>query len=402
MKCSISQPDFAKAISAVLGVVDKRGTMPILSNVLLKANGDGGIHVSATDLEVSYKGFCPASIEAPGAITVPAHQLASLVKDMPLGDLQVETTENHNLKIFQGEAKYRLHGLDPEQFPPIPDAEEGVGYLEIPSSTLKEMIKRVIFSVSLDDLQYHLSSVLWENIEGQALRLVSTDGHRLTLTEHTFPFAGLLLGEGGILVPRKGMTELLRFMEGCETVSLAVQNQALIAKAGNKTLTIRLLDKRFPEYRRIIPPWFTVKWTFNREEMFRTLKRLALVNTEKFKGVVFTPQGDHVTLQSENPDIGDGLEIVSWTEEKADPPAPAKETEKGEGGEEEETPPQETEAEQPPDLSAFGFNIRFLLDPLAAMTAETVEMEGNFSNRPFRIRAVGDPSFFSVVMPMGL
>ena len=83
MKCSISQPDFAKAISAVLGVVDKRGTMPILSNVLLKANGDGGIHVSATDLEVSYKGFCPASIEAPGAITVPAHQLASLVKDMP-------------------------------------------------------------------------------------------------------------------------------------------------------------------------------------------------------------------------------------------------------------------------------------------------------------------------------
>ena len=81
----------------------------------------------------------------------------------------------------------------------------------------------------------------------------------------------------------------------------------------------------------------TVKWTFNREEMFRTLKRLALVNTEKFKGVVFTPQGDHVTLQSENPDIGDGLEIVSWTEEKAEPPAPAKEAEKEEGGEEEET-----------------------------------------------------------------
>jgi DNA polymerase-3 subunit beta len=167
-------------------------------------------------------------------------------------------------------------------------------------------------------------------------------------------------------------------------------------------LTIRLLDKRFPEYRRIIPPWFTVKWTFNREEMFRTLKRLALVNTEKFKGVVFTPQGDHVTLQSENPDIGDGLEIVSWTEEKAEPPAPAQEAGKEEGGEEEETPSQEQEAEQPPDLSAFGFNIRFLLDPLAAMTAETVEMEGNFSNRPFRIRAVGDPSFFSVVMPMGL
>ncbi|MBU4234459.1 MAG: ParB/RepB/Spo0J family partition protein [Desulfobacterales bacterium] len=139
------------------------------------------------------------------------------------------------------------------------------------------------------------------------------------------------------------------------------------------------------------------------KQVWRVDERLSLINlSPKFKGVVFTPQGDHVTLQSENPDIGDGLEIVSWTEEKAEPPAPAKEAEKEEGGEEEETPPQEQEAEHPPDLSAFGFNIRFLLDPLAAMTAETVEMEGNFSNRPFRIRAVGDPSFFSVVMPMGL
>jgi DNA polymerase-3 subunit beta len=116
-------------------------------------------------------------------MTVPAHQLATLIKDMPGGDLQVETTENYSLKIFQGEAKYRLHGLDPEQFPNLPDAEEGVGYVEIPSSTLKEMIKRVIFSVSTDDLQYHLSSVLWENLDGLALRMVAPNGHRLTAYE---------------------------------------------------------------------------------------------------------------------------------------------------------------------------------------------------------------------------
>ncbi|MFA5112214.1 MAG: DNA polymerase III subunit beta [Desulfobaccales bacterium] len=405
MEATIGQSDFQKAISAVLGVVDKRGSMPILSNVLLKANGDGGIQVSATDLEVSYKGFCPARIETPGAITVPAHQLATLIKDMPGGDLQVETTENYSLKIFQGEAKYRLHGLDPEQFPNLPDAEEGVGYIEIPSSTLKEMIKRVIFSVSMDDLQYHLSSVLWENLDGQALRMVSTDGHRLTVTEHGFPLMGLMLGEGGIQVPRKGMAELLRFLENSESVSLAVQNQVMIAKAGDRTLTIRLLDKRFPDYRRIIPEHLAIKWTFSREEMFRTLKRLALVNTERFKGVVFTPQGDHVSLKSENPDIGDGLEIVSWTEAKADPPVPPQETEQEEGIEGEgdkETASAEPEQEQAPDFSAFGFNIRYLLDPLAVMSSETVELEGNRPDRPFRIRPVGDNSFFSIVMPMGL
>ncbi len=404
MEATISQSDFQKAISAVLGVVDKRGTMPILSNVLLQANGDGGIHVSATDLEVSYKGFCPARIGAPGAITVPAHQLATLVKDMPGGDLQVETTENYSLKIFQGEAKYRLHGLDPEQFPNLPDAKEGVRYIEIPSSTLKEMIKRVIFSVSMDDLQYHLSSVLWENLDGQALRMVSTDGHRLTVTEHGFPLMGLMLGEGGIQVPRKGMAELLRFLENSEYISLAVQSQVLIAKCGDKTLTIRLLDKRFPDYRRIIPEHLVIRWTFNREEMFRTLKRLALVNTERFKGVVFTPQGDHVSLKSENPDIGDGLEIVPWTEEKADPPVPPQEIAQEEGAEDEgpASPEAEPEQKQVPDFSAFGFNIRYLLDPLAVMTAETVELEGNNADRPFRIRAVGDNSFFSIVMPMGL
>ncbi len=399
MQLTINQGDFQKAISAVLGVVDKRGTMPILSNVLLEANGDGGIHVKATDLEVSYQGLCPAQIETPGAITIPAHQLDRLVKDMPGGSLQVETTENYSLKISQGEAKYRLNGLDPDQFPNLPEPDEGVGFLEIPSSILKEMIKRVIFSMSMDDMAYHLSSVLWENIEDGALRMVSTDGHRLTVTEHRFPFFSLVTGESGIQVPRKGMAELLKFAENSETVSLAMQGQVMIAKAGDRTLTIRLLDKRFPDYRRIIPEYYAARWTFNREEMLRTIKRLSLVNTDKFKGVVFTPQDGNVSLRSEAPDIGDGLEIVPWTEEKAELPAPPQAAKQEEGEAEE---PKEPEPTPEPDLSAFGFNARYLLEPLAVMASETVELSGRSCDRPFVLRAVGDSSYFSVIMPMGL
>lgn len=398
MQLTVNQGDFQKAIAAVLGVVDKRGTMPILSHVLLEANGDGGIHVKATDLEVSYKGFCQATIAESGSITIPAHQLATLVKDMPAGTLQVETTENFTLKMTQGEAKYRLHGLDPDQFPPLPGLEEGVGFVEIPSCVLKEMIKKVIFSISLDDLSYHLSSVLFENIEGRALRLVSTDGHRLTVAEHSLPLMGLVIKEDGILVPRKGVAELLRFAENSETVSLALQKEVLIAVAGDKTLTIRLMDRKFPEYRRIIPEFFTAKWTFNREAMFRTLKRLSLVNTERFKGVVFTPNDAQVLLDAENAEIGDGHEIVPWTEEQLTPLSPApKGAKEGEEGEEEA---QTLKPETDLDLSAFGFNIKYLLDPLAVITAETMELLGNSKDRPFLVKAVGDDSFFSLIMPM--
>jgi len=399
MQASIEKNEFYKSIAAVLGVVDRKCAMPILGHALLEANGNGVIKVSATDLEISYQGFCPARIKAQGAVTVPAHQLATLIKDIPQGDVEVEVTENHGLRLAQGEMKYRIHGLNPEQFPPLPGLEEGVGFVEIPAAVFKEMIKRVIFATSLDDLQYHLSSVLLESINGEALRMVSTDGHRLSLAEHAFPLMGLLMGETGIQVPRKGMYELLRFAEHAETVSLAVHEQVLIAKSGDRTMTIRLLDKRFPDYRRLLPTWFAVKWTFNRVEMFQALRRLALLSTDRFKGVIFNPEEGRVVLKSENPDVGHGLEIVPWAEEKGTPPAP-------QPGEEQQTqdqdkaPAPEAEPEVPPDFSAFGFNIKYLLDPLAVMTAETVELAAFDPKRPFKIRAAGDDTFFSLVMPM--
>lgn len=395
MKATVNQPDLVKAVSAVLGVADKRqrgmSALPILSHVLLEANGDGGIRVSATDLEVSYKGFCPARIETPGAITVPARELAALVKDMPKGDLEIEAAGNYRLMISQGEARYRLHGLDPEQFPPIKDAEAGTGFVEIPSAILHEMIERVMFSIAKNDLQSHLSAVRWENIEGQALRLISSDGHRLAVTEHAFPLMGLVCGDG-ILVPQKGMAELLRFLEGSETVSLTVQEQFLIAKAGDKTLTIRLMAACYPDYRRIIPGEFAAKYSFNREEMFRALKRLALVTSNGVKGAVFTPQGDQVVVEAETPEVGSGKEIVYWTEAKT--PRATEVAEHDAGGD-------EAQAEAPaPDLNKFAFNIRYLLEPLAAMTSENVELEGNDASKPFRIKAAGDDSFFGLVMPM--
>ena len=124
MEIRADQETLLKAISAVLGVVDKRGTMPILSNVLIKTNGNG-LEIGATDLEISYKGYCSAQIIEAGAVTVPAHQLSSLVKELPAGDLELKDTKKHTLKIKRGESRYQLSGINPEQFPPLPERPEG-------------------------------------------------------------------------------------------------------------------------------------------------------------------------------------------------------------------------------------------------------------------------------------
>ena len=379
MKATVSRDEFRNALSAVLGVVDKRGTMPILSNVLIKADGNL-LEIMATDLEVNFKGFCGATVTEPGAITVPAHQLFSLVKEAPGMAVDMETTERHTLKLNWGDAKYQLNGLDPEQFPPLPEIEPGTGVVNIPGKVLKGMIEKVLFSTG-DDMQYHLNGVMWEKIEPDeegtylALRMVSTDGHRLTLIEREFAFASLLfLQQNSIMVPLKGMREIARFADGQETVGLAVDKQILFVIGERKHLAIRLLDKRFPDYRRIIPPGFNHQVLVPREEFARSIKRLSLVETERFKGILIKMGSEELGLSSSSPDMGDGQEKITGVQL----------------------------LEGDPETLNFemGFNAPYLLQPLSFMGNGHIIFSTTAEDKPARIMGADDPNYFSVIMPM--
>jgi DNA polymerase-3 subunit beta len=376
MQINIERETLLKGIGHALGVVDKRGSLPILSHCLLQTNGNG-VFISATDLEISFRGFYPAEVAEPGALTVQAGFFNNLIKDLPKGPLALVGTDKAAMEIRTGDSHYQLYGLAAAEFPALPEtAEENL--VEVESRVLKEMIHKTIFSVSGEDLQYNLSGIFWEKVEteeGIFLRLVSTDGHRLTLVDRVLPDTEQLeLGEG-ILVPFKAMREIGRFLDGQEKVTLGLSKKTLALQAADKHLFIRLLDRKFPEYRRIIPEGFAYRFSVNRKELTDTLKRIAQLSSDRFKGVIFNLAEDSAEVTFANPDVGEGRELLTVNLEAGD-------------------------ADQLP--LEVGFNARYLLEPLQAMTSDTVFLEINDRDHPCRLMDPGDANFFSLVMPMSL
>ena len=377
MQVKINRETLLKGVGRTLGVVDRRGTMPILANFLMQTE-DNRVRIAATDLEVSFRGFYPAEILEPGAVTIQAHYFFNLIKELPGDTLDLSATDKGGMKILAGDSRYQLNGLPPDQFPPVPEIAEQ-NLVEVESHMVKEMIEKTIFSVSADDLQYHLSSIFWERLEvetGFLLRLISTDGHRLTLIERPLPGSENLSIEKGILIPRKGMAEVIRFLAEEEKVSLGLSTQSLALRADDHYLFIRLLlDKKFPEYRRIIPETFAYRFAVNRLEFHEAIKRISLLSSERFKGVVLKLSSDQVEVSFTNPEVGEGQEMVPLFMEAGDP------------------------AGLPLEV---GFNARYFLEPLNAMESEMAILELNDKDRPCRLVDQGDPHYFSIIMPMSL
>ena len=394
MRLKIDRETLLKGVGRTLGVVDRRGTMPILANFLLQTD-ENRVVISATDLEVSFRGFYPAEVQEHGALTVQAHYFYNLIKELPGETLNLEGTESSKLKIQAGDARYQFHGLPADTFPPVPEITDQE-LVQVESRMVKEMIEKTIFSVSVDDLQYHLSSIFWERVgiprheptpdqpqeEGGELdvdywlRLISTDGHRLTLIERPLAESGQFPMDKGILIPRKGMAEVIRFLAEEEKVSLGLGKQSLALKADDRYLFIRLLtDKKFPDYRRIIPETFAYRFAINRRQFFDTIRRIALLSTERFKGVILKLMPDHVEVTFNNPEVGEGREVVGLLMEQGDA-----------GG-------------LPMEI---GFNAPYFLEPLNAMGSDMVILELNEKDRPCRVVDQTDPHYFSIIMPMSL
>jgi DNA polymerase-3 subunit beta len=377
MQVNIEQNVLLQGIANTLGVVDRRGHMPILTHCLLEANGHGLV-ISSTDLEVSFKGVYPAEVQEPGAFTVQAHTLHSLVKDLPKeGRLEFSGNDTRAL-LSTGESRYKFNVLSRDQFPPIPDIE-AEGLVELEVKPLLETIKKTIFSASGDDLQYSLSSVFWEQVEqedGAKLRMVSTDGHRLSLAEQPMPGEARLELGSGILVPVKAILVIQRFLADCpqETVRVGVNDRVLCLKAGDKGFSVRFLEKKFPDYRRIIPAACAHHFTFNRQELAEALKRIVVLTRDRFRGVVFTLSGDCAELVHENPEVGKGREVVDIREKTTDSA----------------------------DTLTIGFNAPYLLAPLGVMQGETVVLGCNEPNRPTRLTDPADPGTVYLVMPMDM
>src|SRR5208337_3152516 len=229
-------------------------------------------------------------------------------------------------------------------------------------------------AASGDDLQYNLATVLIEAIKPAALRMAATDGHRLAMVQAQGQEVFFLsLFKEGVLIPRRGAYELVRFLKGCDKVRLSIENTRLVIVDGDRLLAMRLVDKKFPDYRRILPGAPVYRFTFNREELAEAVKSVSKLSTDRFKGVVFRFSKKGAALFFDNPETGAGEETLA-----------------------------SFQVEQGKPNFEMGFNARFLLEPLAVMQGEKVVFEITGKEKPLKLTAPDNPDFIEVIMPMGL
>lgn len=367
MEFEIDQARFLAALALAQTVAEKRGTMPVLANVLLRATSDGHVVCSATDMMIALTETVPADIKSTGSVTVGVRHLHGVVRTLAPGKLRVQGLENHWVQILAGSSQFKLMGMPENDFPALPsaDGKEKLTFTSVQSHALADLIHKTQFSVSTDEARVNLNGVLLE-CDGETGAMISTDGHRLT--KFSTPFAGPKLSKG-VIIPRKGMLELRRVLEraGSE-VELAFTDQYLFLRADELVLSIKLNQVAFPPYSAVIPKAFQREAELPREELLQALRRAEVMAPEKTATVRLQLAKGRLELTADNPDMG-----VAHQKLPIDYDGPT--------------------------LTA-GFNARYLLEVLDVIDTDNVRLEFQGELDPCVVKPVDGPDFVGVVMPM--
>lgn len=372
MQFTIEKEVFLKGLGRVQGIVEKRNTIPILSNVLIDASGTG-ITLTATDLEVGMKAAYPAMVSVPGRVTVSAKKVYEIIKELPEREISFKSKENCWIEIRCGKALFNIVGLSAEEFPYFPESSRE-NLVAIEGPLLREMIDRTLFSVSTDESKYNLNGIYFRMVEengARSLRLVATDGHRLALVQKDLETSRTAELEKGVIFPRKGILELKKMAEEGEGTLLLgfMDNNAVVVK-GNTVMVMRLVDGEFPDYNRVIPRSNDLSALIPRDTFFHALRRISILSSEKSRGVKIVFREGQLELSSSNPELGDAREDleIQYTG---------------------------------PEIS-IGFNARYLTDILQALNEEKVKFLVRDNLSPGLVRPENGDDFLAVVMPMRL
>src|SRR5687768_9794110 len=310
MELTVGKADLQKELQLCQGVVEKRSTIPILSNVLLKA-ADGRLQIAATDLDVTILSSCAARVTTPGGVTIEAKRLFDIVRSLPDEDVHVALQENNSVSIESGTAKFRLLGLPAEDYPTLPTVNVSDAYT-IPLDELKTMVGKVKFAITHEETRFQLNGALLK-VQPSKMEMVATDGHRMALIN--FPQGGGGGKKKGsdltILIPRKALDEILR-LEGGEdgTVRFGVSENQLYFEAGDRRLMARMIDVNFPNYMEVISRDNDRHVLIDRERLLSTIRRISLVANERTRAVRFDFAPGKLTVSSTNPELGDARETV--------------------------------------------------------------------------------------------
>ena len=370
MRIVIERGDLLRALGHATSVVERRTTIPILSNVLLKAHEDT-LEFKATDLEREVIERAPAKVHTPGAVTVPAHMLHDIVRKLPDG-AQVELTrdvEKERLTLSSGHSRFALQTLAAEDFPDLA-AGEMTHEFEIAAADLKRLIEKTRFAISTEETRYYLNGIFFHvattgNVA--TLRAVATDGHRLAQVELPRPQGAD--GMPGVIIPRKTVHELHRLIEDSSApVRVGVSASKLRFEAGTVTLTSKLIDGTFPDYARVIPQGNDKQLKVSNAEFMGAVDRVATIASERGRAVKLNITGDKLVLSVSNPEGGSATE--------------------------------EVDVEYHSTPLEIGFNARYLLDIAGQLESDSAVFMLADPGSPTMVRDGSDQSALYVLMPM--
>ena len=373
MKVRIGRDELLTGLQRVQGVVEKRNTMPILSNILLEAKQDG-TEIIATDLEIGMRGLYKATVLKPGGVTISARKLFEIIKELPSGDIELTAGDNNWTTIQAGKSQFKIVGLPSADYPALP-AIEREGLTPLSGDGLLELIRKTLFAAGDNDARYILNGLLVTLVASDkktTLRLVGTDGHRLAVAEQEVGKAGNkgVPQEIKAIIPKKAAHEMRRLLEeGGDTEPLIgfAKNMMIFRKSG-LLLTSRLMEGNYPNYQQVIPKEGGRRISVNRLELESALRRVSVLSKDKASAVKVSFEPGKMTLFSSSPDYGEATE--------------------------------ELPARYEGDAHSSGFNARYLLDVFGVMDGEHVSLQMETPLSPCLIQEPESPGFKCVVMPI--
>lgn len=366
MEIRARREDFLNALSRTQGTVERRNTMPILANVLVETHANR-IRVTATDLEVGVRASLGGEIVTAGRVTVDARKLYEIVRELSEEMIELKRLDNDRVEIQSGKSVFKMVGLDAQEFPVFAESAESERK-ECQAQVLKEMIDKTIFSISSDETRSNLNGALLHESGESAVRMVTTDGHRLSLVQRDIGPLGL---EKGVIVPRKGLAELRRLLEdpADEAVSLGFSGNMVFVWTGDVEMSIRLIDGEFPDYDKVIPSDNNSEATVAQHSLYRALRRVSLLSSDRYRGVRVELQDGSMAISANNPDLGEAAE--------------------------------ELEVEYKGERLAIGYNAQYLLEILGVLERDDqIGMALKDDQSPTVLKRGGDDSVLYVVMPM--
>lgn len=368
MKFEISREALIKPLQLVTGVVERRQTLPVLSNVQLVLE-KGTLSLTGTDLEVELIGRVPVeTYDVEGEITVPARKFADICKNLPEdAAISCELVDN-KLVIKSGRSRFSLSTLPASEFPAIEEPKGSLSF-KISQKILKEMLDSTSFAMAQQDVRYYLNGMLFE-VSPSYLRVVATDGHRLSMNTYTGTMANVEENKQ-VIVPRKGILELGRLLvDANEDVALFLGASHLRASTTNFTFTSKLVDGKFPDYDRVLPKGGDKTIEADRKSLKQALSRTAILSNEKFRGVRLLLSKGELKIVANNPEQEEAEEIISIDYEG--------------------------------DSLEVGFNVSYLIDVLGVLNSDSVQIIVSDPNSSALIQSSEDSDALYVVMPMRL